>query len=96
MRLDDGRVLFTGFWNPLEDDNPAGIQDMPPDLATYPTTSVEIARGPASGIILAVTFSGPSLPVSTTFDYRQGLKTPQLDVGEFAPVAWEDVIKTYG
>ncbi len=96
IRLEDGRVLFVGFWNPADADNPAGIQDMPPDLATYPMANVEIVRGPASRILLGVTFSGPTLSVSTTFDYRQGLKTSQLDVGAFAPVPWEDVIKTYG
>ena len=44
------------------------------------STEFEIARGPASGIILGVTFVGAPLTASITFDYRQGLGTPQLNV----------------
>src|SRR5207248_1910394 len=87
MRLEDGRTMFIGFWNP------SGIQDLPEELKTYPLSEFEIARGPASGIILGVTFVGAPLTASITFDYRQGLGTPQLNVGDIAPVPWEEIQK---
>jgi hypothetical protein len=96
LRVEDGRALFVGYWNPAEDDNPAGITTMDPDLPTYPMTEIEIARAPNSGLILDVTFSGKPLAVETTFVHRQGMNTPSLNVGEFSPVPWEQIRQTYG
>lgn len=95
MRLADGRVMFIGHWRSPEDENPA-IQDLPEDLPAYPSSEFEIARGPSSGILLGVTFTGTPLTVETTFEHRPGLQAPSLGVGEVAPVAWDQVRKTYG
>lgn len=91
MRLEDGRAMFIGYWNPPKDDNPADIQDLPPDLETYPSREFEIVRGPRSRIPLAVSFVGAPLAVSDTLE-----RTPPLDVGQIAPVGWENLRKTYG
>lgn len=85
MRLEEGRVLFLCFSNPPEDAYPAWIQALPPDLATCPTTDAKIARGPASGKIVGVTFSASPLPVSTTFEVRQSLKLRRSNAGRVRP-----------
>lgn len=91
MRLEDGRAMFIGFWNPPESDNPAGIQDLPPDLETYPFREFEIVRGPVTRILLSVNFAGAPLAVSDTFE-----RTPPLEVAQIVPVGWEELRKTYG
>lgn len=81
LRVEDGRALFVGYW--------------PPDEIS-PTTAVEIARMPKSGVVLEVTFSGSPLEVESTFVHRQGMNRPALEIGEFATVAWEQLRRTYG
>lgn len=94
MRLDDGRVMFVGYWNPPEGD--AGTEE--PEIGGFPAAEFEMARGPQSRIVLGVTGHGGFLTPSETFTLgHQVLKHGQLpESGTVVESSWEAIAKIYG
>jgi hypothetical protein len=88
LRLEDGRTLYVGYWNPPEHDNP-GALGHPPESEAFPSTEVEVARGPSSGVYLGAAPCGAPLPPSKTFECRFRDAAPQP--GDVIPQPWESI-----
>lgn len=94
MRLDDGRVMFVGYWNPPDAD--AGAEG--PEIGGFPAAEFEVTRGPRSGMVLEVTGHGDVLTPSETFTLgHRVLKQGQLpENGSVVESSWGTITKTYG
>lgn len=94
MRLDDGRVMFVGYWNPPDDDRDSDG----PEVGGFPAGEFEIARGPRSGIVLGVSGQGDTLTSSETFTLgRHVLEQGQLpEVGALIDMPWASISRTFG
>jgi hypothetical protein len=92
LRLADGRTLYVGYWRPAEGDSPEALR-LPPESESFPSTEVEIARGPASGRCLGIAPGGTPLPPSTTFECRFRDAVPQP--GDFIPQPWDSIPAFY-
>jgi len=94
MRLDDGRVMFVGYWNP-----PDGDQDADnPEVEGFPAAEFEVARGPHSKIVLGVTGRGSVLKPSETFTLsrhrvEQGILP---ECGAVVDTPWELIGRDFG
>jgi hypothetical protein len=93
VRLADGRVLFVGYWNPAGDDASGGAE-----AGGFPSTAFELARGPASRLLLGVAGRGEPLEPSQTFELgRRSLDSSRLpEVGEWVETPWTGIRATYG
>jgi len=94
VRLDDGRVMFLGYWNP-----PAGdTGDRALEAGGFPATEFEIARAPRSGMALDVTARGSALEPLRTFTLRREVveKGELPESGTIIDTPWESVATTYG
>jgi len=94
MRLDDGRVMFVGYWNP-PDDNRGGEG---PEMGGFPAAEFEIARGPRSRIVLGVTGTARILTPSDTFTLsRQRVEQGALpDCGAIVAEPWTLIARAFG
>jgi hypothetical protein len=92
VRLADGRVLFVGYWNPADDDV-SGT----PETGGFPSTAFEVARGPASRVVLGVAGCGEPLVVSQTFEVgRHVLDSGMLpEVGAWVETPWAAIRATF-
>lgn len=94
VRLDDGRVMFVGYWNPPAHDT----EDDSPEAGDFPATEFEIARAPRSGMVLEVTARGSALKPLRTFTLRRELveegRLPES--GAAVDTSWEAIEATYG
>lgn len=94
MRLDDGRVIFVGYWNPPGD----GSDDERPEIGGFPAAEFDIARGPRSRLVLSVSGEGGILTPSERFTLgRNVLEQGQLpEVGAFVDMPWESIARAFG
>lgn len=93
VRLADGRVLFVGYWNPGDAGAPGTAE-----AGGFPSTVFELARGPASRLVLGVAGCGEPLAPSHAFELgRQALGSGRLpDVGAWVETPWSGIRATYG
>jgi hypothetical protein len=93
VRLADGRVLFVGYWNPGDGDASGAAE-----AGGFPSTAFELARGPASRLLLGVSGCGEPLAPSQTFELgRRPLDSGRLpDVGGWVETPWSVIRATYG
>jgi len=94
VRLDDGRVMFVGFWNPPDGD--PGTEE--PEVGGFPATEFEMAYGPRSRIVLDVIGRGSVLAPSETFTLgHHVLKQGQLpESGAVIESSWANIARDYG
>jgi hypothetical protein len=94
MRLDDGRVMFVGYWNPPDGDPGA----LGPEGDGFPSTEFEIARAPRSQLVLGVTGKGIPLEPSETFTLnRRRVDEDRLpESGKVVDVPWESIVRAFG
>lgn len=94
MRLDDGRVMFVGYWNPPDGDADA----VGPEADGFPAFDFEIARGPRSKIVLGVTGQGSALKPSETFTLaRHRVEQGTLpESGAILDVPWDSIARAFG
>jgi hypothetical protein len=94
VRLEDGRVMFLGYWNPPARDTGAEA----PEVGGFPATEFEIARAPRSGMVLDVTARGSGLePLRTFMLRREAIEEGLLpESGSVLDTPWEAVETTYG
>lgn len=94
VRLDDGRVMFVGYWNPPDEENVAEG----PEHGGFPAAQFEIARGPRSRMMLGVNGHGGALASSQTFPLGsqvvQGGQLPKS--GTFIDSSWESLARVFG
>ena len=94
--LEDGRAMYLGYWNPPDDDNPSGRQDLPPEGEGFPSTEFELARAPASGVVVGIRGCGQPLRPSRTFEVKERFTKPLPAIGDLVRVPWGDITRTYG
>jgi hypothetical protein len=94
MRLDDGRVMFVGYWNPPDDE---AVVDGP-ELGGFPAVEFEIARGPRSRIMLGVIGRGGHLAPAQTFTLgREVLEGGRLpESGTVVDSSWASLASVFG
>ncbi len=94
VRLDDGRVMFVGYWNPPDDES--GAEG--PELGGFPAAEFEIARGPRSRMMLGVNGRGGALAPSQTFTLGQhAVEGGQLpESGTVVDSSWESLTRVFG
>ncbi len=94
LRLDDGRVMFVGYWNPPDGDPDA----TGPELGGFPAAEFEIARGPRSRMVLGVTGQGSVLTPSQTFTLGRRVVEQSLlpESGAIVDTSWAMLAKAYG
>lgn len=93
-RLDDGRVMLVGYWNPPDD---AGRAEGPED-GGFPAAEFEIARGPRSRMVLGVTGRGGFLAPSRTIAIARRVIDEGLlpESGTIVDTPWDAIAATYG
>ena len=94
MRLDDGRVMFVGYWNPRGGD---AVEEAP-EVDGIPSTEFEIARSPRSGLVLGVSGRGDRLVPSATFTLGRRLveQGGLPECGALVDVPWESIVGAFG
>jgi hypothetical protein len=94
MRLDDGAVMFVGYWNPPDSDDGEEV----PGADGMPSTQFEIARAPRSKLVLSVTGKGDALVPSQTFTLSRQLVDQEAlpECGDVVERPWESIAHAFG
>lgn len=92
LRLADDRVLFVGYWNPT-----AHGASEAAETGGFPSTEFELARGPASRVVLGAAGCGAPIVPSQTFELgRRSPDTLRLPgAGEWVATPWSGISATY-
>ncbi|MCC6611803.1 MAG: hypothetical protein IT515_19285 [Burkholderiales bacterium] len=93
VRLADDRVLFVGYWHPAGDAPPGTLE-----AGNFPSTEFELARGPASRLVLGAIGCGEPLATSQSFelgrDMLEGEGLPEA--GGWVETPWAAIQATFG
>jgi len=94
VRLDDGRVMLVGYWNPPEDDAQQGEG---PEVGGFPAAEFEIARGPRSRMVLGVVGRGDFLAPSRAITLARRVIDEDLlpENGIIVDATWGAIARTY-
>jgi len=92
LRLDDGRILYLGAYDPPDDDNPACMSGHPD--TELPNTEVEMVRAAVSRSTLSRRFPGRPFAPSRTFELVNDREEP--NDGDFVDVPWESIPDHFG
>lgn len=94
VRLDDGRVMLVGYWNPPDDDT----RGEGPEVGGFPAADFEIARAPRSRVVLGVVGRGDFLAPSRAITLaRRILDDGSLpESGTLVETPWEAIETAYG
>jgi len=93
VRLDDGRVMLVGYWNPPDDAEAEG-----PEVGGFPAAEFEVARGPRSRIALGVAGRGEFLAPSRAIRLAPRVVDEGLlpESGTVIETPWEAIAVNYG
>ena len=96
LQLEDGRVLFAGYWKAPTSEYKEGI-DLPEEDGTFPSGKFEVARAPHSGLVLGFQGRGSFLEPEETFELGSRFYTERLlDVGDIVAAPWLKIRERYG
>ena len=93
VRLDDGRVMLVGYWNPPDDDT----QVKGPEIGGFPAAEFEIARAPRSRAVLGVIGRSDFLAPSSVITLARSVVDESLlpENGTTVETPWEAIAQTY-
>jgi len=94
VRLDDGRVMLVGYWNPPDDDT----QVKGPEIGGFPAAEFEIARAPRSRVVLGVIGRSDFLAPASVITLAPRVIDEGLlpDNGTIVETPWEAIARAYG
>lgn len=94
VRLDDGRAMLVGYWNPPD----AAARGEGPEVGGFPAAEFEIARAPRSRVVLGVIGRGDFLAPSRSITLARRVVDEDLlpENGTIVQTAWEAIGEVYG